>query len=359
MTVLVTGANGLIGANLVRALLQRGHSVRALVRTGSNLAALAELDVTFAYADIACEPDALRQAVAGCDLVFHAATPFSYERSRAAELWCTATEGTGNLLRAAAAAGVRRVVLTSSSVVFGHCADARTLDESAALASADGESGYVAAKMRQDAMAFEHARALGLELVAVCPTVSVGPHDAKLGPSNAVIVRYLSDPWRLSYPGGCNVVSALDVALGHCLVAERGEAGRRYILGGENLTWTAVHASIAELAGVEAPRMEIGHTLSYLAASFEELRAGASGRSALTERSQAEMVGRYYWYEHRRAAALGYRPRPARRALAEAISWLAASPHVSRELRASLRLHDEVYAARGRDDASGIGLERA
>jgi dihydroflavonol-4-reductase len=347
MKVLVTGANGLIGANLVRELLARGAAVRALVRESSDLTALAGLDLEIHRADVSHHPEAVLQALSGCELAFHTAMHFSYERRRAGELAAAATQGTENLLRAAAAAGVRRVVLTSSSVVFGHRVEPLVLDESAPPAAAEGEGSYVSAKIRQDALAFALGASLGLEVVAACPTVSVGPHATALGPSNGMIVAYLADPFRLTYPGGCNLVSTADVAAGHWLAAQRGEPGQHYILGSENLTWTALHRLIAELAGVDPPRVELNHGLSYLAAAAEELRARIAGRSALSNREQATMVGRYYWYSHDKAAALGYRPRPARQALAEALSWLVKSPHVSRELRAGLRLHDDVYAARG------------
>jgi len=343
--VLVTGANGLIGANLVRELLDRDVEVRGLVRASSDLSALTGLDVELHHADLVDGGPALRDAVRDCKFVFHTAMYFSYERARGAELQA-AVRGTENLLRAAALAGVERFVLTSSSVVFGYTDDGRVLGESDDLASTDRENLYVSAKIRQHRLAMDLGAQLGLETLAVCPAVSIGPHGTRLGPSNGMILGYLSDPWRLTYPGGCNLVSTVDVAAGHWLVARHGTPGDSYILGAENLEWPAIHRMIAELAGVAPPRGQLTHGLSYLAAAAEELRARLERRSPLGNRDQAAMVGRYYWYSHARAEAIGYRPVGARRALAVALSWLAASPHVSRELRAGLRLHDEVYAVR-------------
>ncbi len=344
--VLVTGANGLIGANLVRELLRLGHEVGALVRESSDTRAIAGLPLALRFGDVTEAGPALEDAMRGCAIVFHAAMPFSYERRRRAELEAAATAGTANVLRAARAAGVGRVVLTSSSVVFG-CADVPAVrDETSVPASGDPDSRYAGAKMQQDAGALALARELGLDVVVVCPTLSVGPYGTTLGPSNGAIVAYLFEPMRLTYPGGCNVVSTADVAAGHWLAAKHGKPGEHYILGGENFEWPALHALIAELAGVPPPRVELGPVAAYLAAGVEEWRAPVQRRSPLVTREQAGMVGRYYWYSHAKAEGIGYRPRPARRALAEAISWLAASPHVSRELRAGLRLHDDVYATR-------------
>jgi dihydroflavonol-4-reductase len=343
---LVTGANGLIGANLVRELLGRSVDVRGLVRAGSDLGALAGLELELCRADLAEEPERVIAAARGCDLIFHTAVQFSYDPARRAALEAAAIRGTEHLLRAAYAAGAGRVVLTSSSIVLGYTLDATVLDEGASAPDDADESGYVRAKIRQDRLARELATALGLDLVIVCPTVSVGPYGSRLGPSNGHILAYLEDALRLTYPGGCNVVSTVDVARGHWLAARAGAPGQRYILGAENLAWRDFHALVAELAGVPPPRAELNHTLGWLAAGAEELRARLTGRPPLTHRSQAAMIGRWYWYDHGRAFGLGWRPRPARQAIAEALSWLVASPHVSRELRAGLRLHDDVYAAR-------------
>ncbi|WP_394821998.1 NAD-dependent epimerase/dehydratase family protein [Pendulispora albinea] len=350
MKVLVTGANGLVGANLVRELLHRNVDVHAMVRATSRLEALQGTAAPRVLGDVLQSPDLLARPMRGCEIVFHAAAHFTYDRVSDDALVRTSVTGTQNVLRAAAMAGVRRVVVTSSSVIFGSSPTPRWLDETAprGAVSADGfvEPVYVASKVQQDVAAAELARELGLEIVFTCPTMCVGPYGTVLGPSNGVIVAYLSDPLRMTYPGGCNIVSVRDVAAGHWLAATRGTAGEHYLLGGENLQWEQIHALVAGLCGADPPRTRINHTLAFAAAGFEELRARFERRAALTTRQQARLVGRYYWYSHAKAAAMGYAPRTARAALAEACAWLAGSEHVSRELRSTLRLHAEVHAAR-------------
>ena len=344
MKVLVTGANGLIGANLVRELLAGGHAVRAFVRKSSDLRSLAGLPVELAYGDV-LRPETLTAAAAGCELVFHAAAVFAYWGVSSAELETTAVQGTQNVIDAARAAGVRRLVLTSSSVVFGSSTRPVLRDESDGLRDADAPE-YVRSKATQEQAAFRRASEVGLDVVGVYPTIVVGPHDVHLSPSNAIITTYLSDPFRMTFPGGCNIVAVQDVARGHILAALHGQPGGRYLLGSENLEWAAIHRVIAELCGVPAPLVYANHTGSYLAAAAAELNAWFTHQPPLTTRAQAKMVGRYYWYRHERAAQLGYAPRPARAALAEAAAWLAASPHVSTQLRATLQLSREVYQAR-------------
>lgn len=344
MTCLVTGATGLVGSHVVRALLSRGDRVRALVRTTSDHRAIAGLPLEVHVGDV-LEPPTLRRAMKGCDVVFHAAAHFVYWGKTSADLDNTALGGTANVLDVAARAGVRRVVVTSSSVVLGYSEDGAVLDERS-VAREEPDAPYISSKIRQDRLALEKARDLDLAVVVVCPTLVVGPFAATLGPSNAVLCTYLRDPLRLTYPGGCNIVAASDVGQGHVLAAVRGRPGSRYVLGGENLEWRALHALISELCCTYGPSVTASHAACLAAAVSEELRSQLSGRPPLTTRQQAHMVGRYYWYSHDRTASLGYRPMPAREALAITLAWLLASPHVPRETRTRLRLSGEVWAAR-------------
>lgn len=348
--VLVTGANGLIGANLVRELLYDGHEVRALVRPTSDMRSLAGLEVNVVYGDV-LEADTLDAALSTCDMVYHTAAVFTYWGDQA-QLEKLAIEGTRNVIDAAHRAGITRVVVTSSSVVFGSSSRPLVRNEQDRLD--DQESAhYIHTKDAQERSAFEYADYLGLELIAVCPTMSVGPHGYRLGPSNGAIVAYLSDVLRPTFPGGCNIVSVKDVARGHIIAGAHGQPGERYCLGSENLEWSEIHRIISELCGLPEPYWNANHTISYLAASAYELTARLTRKPPLTTRTQARMVGRYYWYDHKKASALGYRPRPARRALAEAVAWLASSEHISRQVRTTLRLSREVYDARKADHLMG------
>jgi dihydroflavonol-4-reductase len=204
---------------------------------------------------------------------------------------------------------------------------------------------YSIAKAEQEKAGFARAEKLGMELVAVCPTMSVGPHDYRLSPSSAIICAYLNDPFKVTFAGGINIVSVRDVARGHILVAESGRPGRRYVLGSENLEWAAVHLMISELCGVTGPNLQANHATSYLAATAVEIVATLAGKPPLSTRAQAKMVGRYYWYRHTRAAKLGYSPQPAREALADAIGWLLSTPHIPMTLRGTLTISPEVYNA--------------
>jgi dihydroflavonol-4-reductase len=241
--------------------------------------------------------------------------------------------------------------MTSSSVVLGASRTPEPRDEAASAEDDPEEPAYVLAKIDQEREALATARRLGLEVVFACPTMSVGPFGAALGPSNGVVTSYLADPMRLTWAGGCNIVSVRDVAAGHLLLARHGVPGARYVLGSEDLTWREIHGLVAQLAGVPAPRATASATACWTIALAEEARARLTGRAPLATRAQARMVGRYYWYSHARAAALGYEPRGARKALADALAWLSPGPYVDRETRVAMRLAREVWEARRQSQA--------
>lgn len=344
MKAVVTGANGLIGSNLARELVRQGHSVRAVVRPTSDLRSLEGVEVEKRYGDI-LDTTTLETALKGCDILFHVAAVFSYWKYKPEEIITIAEQGTINIIEAAKRVGIKKIIFTSSSVVFGSTRNATILDEDN-TAPEPNPPPYITAKIVQEKAGFKKAAELGIDCIAVCPTICVGPHDYGLSESNSIIVNYLNDPLKSTWPGGCNIVSVKDVADGHILAAEKGATGESYILGSQNMNWCEIHSMISGLCGVDGPLMTANHTTSYLAATYHELTSMLTGKRPLATRVQAKMVGRYYWYNHQKASAIGFNPMPARSALAGAVSWLAKSDHIHGSLRNNIRLSNEVYAQR-------------
>lgn len=344
MQVLVTGANGFIGSHLCRALVAKGYRVRALVRASSDLRSLTGLDVTYCHGDI-LQPDSLEKAAAGCDLLFHVAGVFAYSGVKGEQLILEARSGAAHVVQAAVRAKVKRMVLTSSSVTFGDNNRKEVMSEAHPGTFSD-TSDYINSKILQENTAFAMAAQEGLDLVSVHPTLTVGGPDYGLTESNHAIVSYLNDPYKTTWIGGCNIVAVKDIAEGHILIAEKGIRGERYLLGGENMEWSEVHHTISDLCGLPGPYLTANHTTAYLAAAFHEAMALISRQRPPSTREQARMAGNYYWYDHSKAAALGYVPATAREALAAAVEWIVRSDHISPSLRATMRLHEEVYRLR-------------
>lgn len=327
MRALVTGATGIVGNNLVRALLDDGYDVRVLVRSNSDTTSLRRLPVEYWTGDV-LDHQSLVGVADGCSLVFHAAAVFAYSGFTQDELDETAVSGTRNVLTAAAHGGAERVVVTSSTVTLGSGTTPDVHDESDTIEE-KYPSSYTLSKVRQESAAFEISRDLGLELVVVCPGLTVGSFDYRLSPSNASIVNYLNDPMRFTFPGGCNIVSARDVAAGHIIAALHGVAGERYVVGGENLHWRDVHGLVSALGGTFGPTYTLNNTSTYLAAAAAETSARVMGKRPSVTRDEAIMACRYYWYSSDAISRLGYAPRSSEDALAEALAWLIHRAYLS------------------------------
>jgi dihydroflavonol-4-reductase len=347
---LVTGATGLLGAHLVRVLLAAGHEVRASVRASSDTRGLDGLPVERVEVDVR-DASALRHAAEGCDWMFHAAAVFSYWGYDPETMYDVAETGARNAVDAAHGAGVRRVVLTSSTSVLGSRDAPATVDESDTLDDPDAPD-YFVAKLRQERAALARATELGVELVVANPSVFVGPHAPPSSQSLAQVVGYLADPLRPTYPGGANFIHPEDVAAGHLALAERGTPGTRCILcGPENQTWPDFHRMLSELAGLPPPGLQVPRAAAVPLGALMELGARITGRPPAGTRSTARQVGRYFWYDGARARTLGLSARPPLETLADTLAWLLEQDRLPPGLAARLRPAPEVEALRPRHRA--------
>lgn len=334
MKALVTGATGVVGSNLVRALLAENYEVRVLLRSGSDARALRRLPIEKWTGDV-LEKDSLKGMAAGCNFVFHAAALFAYSGYSVRQLNDLAVDGTRNVLSEASASAVDRVVVTSSTIVLGSSATAEVRNEQSPFDD-QYPSNYTQSKVQQELAAVEIARNLDLDLVVVCPGLTVGAHDYRLSPSNASVVNYLNDPLRATFLGGCNIVAAQDVAKGHVIAAVRGVRGARYVLGGENLYWKDVHRLISKLAGTFGPSLTLNNTATYLAAAAAETSARLMGKKPQVTRDEATMAGRFYWYSNAAIKQLGFCPVSAEDALAETLAWLIHRAYLNESVIDSL-----------------------
>ena len=349
MRVAVTGVTGLVGYHVAREALVAGHDVIAVCRPGrtqpERIRALGSTGpLSTRGADLG-DRDALARALDGADALIHCAAVYAYGKDQADEVARVNVDGTRAVVEAAAAAGLGRVVVTSSAVTRGSSPEAATRTE-ADRPGDEPAPAYYASKVRQEEVALEEAGRHGLHLVLALPTVVLGGPFSRLGPSNAIVLRYLLDPTRSTYPGGSNVVDARDVGAGHLALLESGEAGQRYLLGGEDLTWRELHSLVADLAGLPGPYLEAPSSAAWLASVAAEAWARMTSTAPLSTTDEATTVGRYYWYSSARAEALGYAPGPARTAVAASLAWLALDESLPRWVREGLRMSPEVRSAR-------------
>lgn len=324
MTTLVTGATGFVGAAVVRRLLAAGHTVRVLVRAGSNRRNLEGLPLDVVAGDLQ-QPASLAAALRGCDAVFHVAADYRlWVRDRAA-MYATNVEGTRRLMTAAAEAGVRRIVYTSSVAVLGHGSPGGPADETAPSRLEDMIGPYKRSKFLAEELVRGMA-AEGLPVVIVNPSTPVGPGDVKPTPTGRMIVEAASGRMPASVDTGLNIVDVDDVAAGHLLAFERGQPGARYVLGGENLSLHEILAIVARLSGRNPPRLRVPHAVAMAVACGSEAWARVFGGEPIATIDSVRMARSTMYFDSRKAQAeLGFEARPASEALARAVAWFRAN----------------------------------
>ncbi|MCC7354075.1 MAG: SDR family NAD(P)-dependent oxidoreductase [Anaerolineae bacterium] len=242
---LVTGATGMVGANLVQALVEQGWRVRALRRATSPTASLEDLPHEVAIGDV-LDADSLRAAMQGCDVVFHVAGVSDHWRAGKAKMYQVNVEGVRLVAEAAVAARVGRVVLTSSVAALGIPPHGQLLTEEDSFNVRPERFPYGHSKFLGEQELRKVIQEKGLDGVIVNPGAVLGPRDAHLGSATVILqMKRLSLPFLPD--GGMNLVDAHDVAVGQIAAAERGRTGERYILGGHNIS----HIELTRIIGAE------------------------------------------------------------------------------------------------------------
>ena len=320
---LVTGATGFIGGQVAADLLARGWAVRALVRPESLGSGRLPGGCEPASGDL-LDAAAVRRAARGADAVFHVAARYSLARARAGEIERINTEGTANVLRAAAGEDVP-MVHTSSVATVGLPADGTPGDEDTPLPPGQVIGAYKRSKVASERLALE-AAAGGQHVVVVNPTAPVGPGDHAPTPTGRIVTEFLAGRMPAYVDTGLNLVDVRDVAAGHRLALERGVSGRRYILGNENMTLRDILRVLAGLSGRRPPRLRIPHAVAIAAAAVDEAVEGRLlGREPLAPLDGALMARKRMFVDGSRAVReLGMPQSPVRSALADAIDWARA-----------------------------------
>jgi len=322
MRALVTGATGCVGANIVEALLERGYQVRALRRQSSRLDALEGLKPELVIGDVN-DYASLEAAMQGCDWVFHAAAISQYWRNKKETIFKVNVEGTQNVLRAARACGVRRVIYTSSAGALGVPErPGELIDETHPFNQPPERFPYGYSKVLAE-QEVQAAIAAGLDAVIVNPVGVIGQRDVYF--VGGEILRQASRGRLIVVPpGGTNFVSARAVGLGHVLAAERGLCGERYILAGDNATYLELGHLVAEVVGCKPPRYVLpARAIGPVAAVLDALKR--VGLSPGIEGDQLRLGAFPLYFEGSKAEReLGFPHVPLRAAIEEAWTWYRA-----------------------------------
>ena len=317
---LVTGATGFVGSAVARALLARGHRVRVLARPTSDRRNLAGLAVEIAEGAME-DPGSLARAVAGCRYVYHVAADYRIWVPDPAPMFRANVDGTRDLLAAALNSGAERIVYTSSVATLG-LVPGGSADEETRSSVDDMIGPYKRSKFMAEEVARGFARERGLPVVIVNPSTPVGPGDIKPTPTGRLIVEAARGQMPAFVDTGLNIVHVDDVAEGHLAAAEKGRIGERYILGGENMALAEILAEVAQAVGRRPPWLRVPHGVLFPVAIGAELAARVTGRDPFVTLDGVRMSRKKMYFTSEKAShELGYAPRPAREAIADAVSW--------------------------------------
>lgn len=319
-TVLVTGATGFLGEHLCKVLVEQGHTVRGLARSRSGV--LADLGVEHIRGDVLSGDD-LDTALSGCHAVFHLAGAVSRDPDDAQRMMRLHVDGTRRVLERMNAANIRRMVLASTSGTIGVSKDEEILDETAPYAE-EIVAGwpYYASKIYQERLAFEHGERLGIEVVAVNPSLLLGPGDRRLS-STGDVRKFLKRQIPTVPDGGINFVDARDAAAATANALEHGRAGQRYLLGGPNWTMKEFFARLGRISNVAPPRLKLPAKWSRWGASLVEELYRHRGKEPPVDRISVEMSSHFWWIDSRKAETeLGFAARDPQLTLVDTVAYL-------------------------------------
>ena len=277
MRVLVTGADGMLGSNIVRELLERSHSVRAFLLPNSTYKSLDGLDIEKAHGNI-LNPSELAAACEGCDAIIHAAANTNIWPDRSEIVRKVNIEGTQNVIDTALAHQVKRLVYIGTANSFGFGSKDSPGDETRPYHSAKYGLDYMDSKYEAQLRVIKACKEQGLPAITINPTFMLGPYDSKPGAGAMILAIYQQKVPGYAV-GGRNYIYVKDVAVAVCNGLTQGNVGESYIAGNVNMNYQEAFSSIAESVGVKAPKIFIPPFISkcygFLGSQFARLTGKA------------------------------------------------------------------------------------
>ena len=316
MKLLVTGATGFLGSTLVPMLRQAGHDVRVLVRSGVEVP-----EVETVKGDVR-DPDSVLRALAGVEGVYHLAGLVSRDPADARKMYELHVDGTRNLLTAAARAGLKRIVLASSSGTIGVSRLRRVASEEDDYPiETVGRWPYYLSKIYEEKIAIDFARR-GLPIVILNPSLLLGPGDARMS-STQDIFRFLMGRIPVMPRGGISFVDVRDAARAFVAALTRGNVGERHLLGAANWEFSEFFARLGRIAHRAPPLFRMPSPLKVAAAHWMERWARDQGREPDLPASDVEMGECWFFIDSSKSQRLlGFEPRDPVETLTDTVRYV-------------------------------------
>jgi len=316
----VTGASGFVGSSVARLLAAKGYRLRLAVRASSRRDNVEGLGAEIVTADMRDEA-ALTAAMQGSRYLFHVAADYRLWARDPEEIVRNNLEGTRAVMQAAKAAGIERIVYTSSVATLKPREDGTAVDETSRHSEQSAIGAYKRSKLVAERLVEAMVRD-GLPAIIVNPSTPIGPRDIKPTPTGRIIVEAACGRIPAFVDTGLNLVHVDDVAAGHLLALEKGKIGESYILGGEDVAFRTMVGVIAELSGRKAPTIALPRLPLFPIAYIAEAVARFTGKEPFITADALKMAKYHMFFSSAKAARdLGYQARPYRQALVDALAW--------------------------------------
>ncbi len=331
MKVFLTGATGFVGHHVARALADEGADLRMLVRRTSNLKNLEGIPGETEVGDLA-RPESFAAALAGCDAVMHVAADYRLWIRDPDSMYRVNVDGTRDLLRLAREARVPRFVYTSSVATMHFRTDGIVINEDTPVSLSDMVGHYKRSKFIAEQQAIAAAQD-GQQVIILNPSTPIGPFDAKPTPTGRIFVDFLNRRFPAYMDTGLNLVDVTEVARAHVAALTRGTPGRRYILGGENLTLKQILDKMSAITGIPSPTVKIPFAVALTYSFFEEWITGhLRGHEPRATLEEVRMGRKKMYASSARAQQeLGFRIVPVYPAMRAAIDWFRANGYAPSE----------------------------
>ena len=322
--VFVTGVSGFVGSAVALALAKRGAEVRGLARPSSLQTNLKNFPGELVVGDLR-DANAVASAMRGVRFLFHVAADYRLWAPDTEEIVRSNTAMTRTVMEAALSAQVERIVYTSSVATLKPSGSGPA-DESCTATPAEAIGAYKRSKVVAERLVDRMIAENGLPAVIVQPSTPIGPRDAKPTPTGRIIVEAANGRMPAYLDAGLNLVHIDDVADGHLSALDKGRIGERYILGGEDVMLGTMLAEIADILERRPPLLRIARAPLFPLAWLNELAARATGRTPFLTIDSLRMAKHRMFFSSAKAEGeLGYRARPHREALVDAIRWFRAA----------------------------------
>lgn len=322
MRIFLTGATGFVGSHVARIFAEQGAQQRVLVRSQSRLTNLQGIpDLELVQGDLG-QVAALRSALTGCDAMVHVAADYRLWVRDPAEMYRANVTATQELLHLAAEVGVTRVVYTSSVATMGFRSDGTIVDEETPVALTDMIGHYKRSKFLAEEVVIKLA-SRGQHVMILNPTTPIGSGDIKPTPTGRIVVNFLNQRFPAYVDTGLNLVDVEEVARMHLVALSRGQPGRRYILGGENLSLKQILDRMSAITNLPSPTRKVPHSLAMAFAFADEWITGRLLRKEPRATVEAVRMGKKIMFANssRAERELGFRIMPVYTALRAAIDW--------------------------------------